>query len=57
MLELSVTSMKECESCTTSFNTPAPYAHMGLETQWPSNTNESHGILEGKWQAVLNLDI
>ena len=32
MLELSVTSMRECESCTTNLNTPAPYAHMGLVT-------------------------
>ena len=27
------TSMRECESCTTNLNTPAPYAH------GPSNTN------------------
>ena len=32
MLELSVTSMRECESCTTNLNTPGPYAH------GPSNT-------------------
>ena len=32
MLELSVTSMRKCESCTTNLNTPAPYAHMGLVT-------------------------
>ena len=32
MLELSVTSMRECESYTTNLNTPAPYAHMGLVT-------------------------
>ena len=51
MMELSVTSVRECESCTTNLNTPAPYAH------GPSNTNESHDILEGKWQTVLNLDI
>ena len=31
--------------------------HMGLVTHVPSNTNESLDILEGKWQAVLNLDI
>ena len=43
MLELSVTSMRECESCTTNLNTPAPYAHMGLvalmsyETFWREN--------------------
>ena len=30
---------------------------MGLVTHEPSNTNESHDILEGKGQAVLNLDI
>ena len=30
---------------------------MGLVTQAPSNANESNDILEGKWQAVLNLDI
>ena len=32
MLKLSVTSMRECESCTTNLNTPPPYAHR------PSNT-------------------
>ena len=32
MLELSVTSMRECESCTKNLNTPAPYAHVGLVT-------------------------
>ena len=32
MLELSVISMRECESCTTNLNTPAPYAHIGLVT-------------------------
>ena len=32
MLELSVTSMRDCESCTTNLNTPALYAHMGLVT-------------------------
>ena len=31
--------------------------HMGLVTNGPNNTNESHDILEGKGQAVLNLDI
>ena len=31
--------------------------HMGLVKHGPSNTNESHDILEGEWQAVLNLDI
>ena len=31
--------------------------HMGLVTHGPSDTNESHDSLEGKWQAVLNLDI
>ena len=57
MLELSVTSMRKCKSCTTNLNNPAPYAHMGLVTRGPSNTNESNDILEEKWQAVLNLDI
>ena len=57
ILELSVTSMRECESCTTNLNTPAPYAHVGLVTQGPSNTNETHDIFKEKWQAVLNLDI
>ena len=28
-----------------------------LCTHGPSNTNESHDILKGKWQAVLSLDI
>ena len=28
-----------------------------LCTHGPTNTNESHDILEGKGQAVLNLDI
>ena len=51
MLELSVTSIRECEKFTTNLNTPAPYAH------GPSNTNESHEILEGKWLEVLNFDI
>ena len=32
MLEFSVTSMRECESCATNFNTPPPYVHMGLVT-------------------------
>ena len=32
MLELSVTSMRESESCTTNLNTPVPYTHMGLVT-------------------------
>ena len=32
MLELSVTSMREYESCTTNMNTPAPYTHMGHVT-------------------------
>ena len=32
MFELSVTSMRECESCTTNLNTPAPYAYVGLVT-------------------------
>ena len=32
MLELSVSSMRECESCTINLNTPAPYAHMGQVT-------------------------
>ena len=31
--------------------------HVGLVTHGPSNTNESHDILEEKWQTVLNLDI
>ena len=31
--------------------------HMDLVTHGPSNTNESRDILEGKWQAVLSLDI
>ena len=31
--------------------------HMGLVTRGTSNTNESHDILVGKWQTVLNLDI
>ena len=51
MLELSVTSVRECESCTTNLNKSVPYAH------GPSNINESHDILEGEWRAVLNLDI
>ena len=51
ILEFSVTSMREFESCTANLHTPAPYAHA------PSNTNESHEILERKWQAVRNLDI
>ena len=32
MLELSVTSMRECGNCTTNLNAPAPYAQMGLVT-------------------------
>ena len=27
-----MTSMRECESCTTNLSTPAPNAHMGLVT-------------------------
>ena len=32
MLELSVTIITECESCSTNLNTPDSYAHMGLVT-------------------------
>ena len=34
--------MRECESCTTNLNTPAPNTH------GPSNTNESHDIFGGE---------
>ena len=43
-----MTSMRECESCTTNLNTPAPYA------PGPSNTNESHDILEEKFRGVVS---
>ncbi|KAI4879137.1 hypothetical protein NFI96_009336 [Prochilodus magdalenae] len=39
-----VTSMRECESDNTKFNTPAPHSHLR-----PCDTNESNETKEGNW--------
>ncbi|XP_053481998.1 uncharacterized protein C1orf21 homolog isoform X1 [Ictalurus furcatus] len=51
-VELPVTSMRECESHDTKFNTPAPHSHLR-----PRSTNKSHDTGEGKWLIGHNLDI
>ena len=56
MLELSVTSMRECESCTRNLNTPAPYAHMGLVTLMSHKTFwRCHVIAHGDEEVRLIL--
>ena len=32
--------MRECESCTTNLNTPAPYAYMSHITFWRENDKQ-----------------
>ena len=51
-VEFAVTSIRECESDNTKFNTPAPHSHL-----IPCNTYESHHTGEGKWLIGPNLDI
>lgn len=51
-VELPVTSMRECESDNTKFNTPAPHSHLG-----PCNNKDSPDTGEGKWLIGPNLDI
>ena len=51
-VKLPVTSMRECESDNTKFNTPDPCSHLR-----PCKTDESHDPWEGKWLIWPSLDI